>query len=332
MDAPSINSFSTEFNSNASSELSTIHLPQAHVATTFVLAHSLLSDPFVTQAPLPAPVALSPNQPEHRVLWSSYSSSSSRPSPVYLGQGRYRLPDGTLHDINLGQGSLVDVVDADVLGSMTGTLSYVGSDEDESSGGGDDDHDGDDSSSPLRHTQSAPRQLQSRIRDVETVFSSQALREGFEELSRTIDELGGAVTSLIREVESRSQENEELRRLHDQRTQELAALETTVRRRDARIHRLSNLDICGRDTTPPDYSVDTATGHSSVLPANDVPAHTSPTPAARVGTNEDMAPSALGNRQSESMTPETRIRTDPPSSESRQSDSALLYQTPCHRG
>jgi hypothetical protein len=84
----------SRFSSSSSSEVSITRRSQNPPATTFALGGNMLPAQ-------PAPFSTGPalNQGD-RQLWSEWSSSSdSRPSPIYLGNGRYRLHDGTIHEI-----------------------------------------------------------------------------------------------------------------------------------------------------------------------------------------------------------------------------------------
>lgn len=79
--------------------LALIDRPQNPLTRDFAVADAILTDPFMQAAQ--AGPSTAPNATGGRRLWSEHDSSSSD-SRVYLENGRYRLHDGSIHEIPQG--------------------------------------------------------------------------------------------------------------------------------------------------------------------------------------------------------------------------------------
>ncbi|KAJ9611474.1 hypothetical protein H2200_004658 [Cladophialophora chaetospira] len=274
--------------------------PENPVGRDFALGSDTLPDPFVAASGPAAPNA--PIAPSGPLLWSDFSTSSdSRASPEYLGNGHYRLHDGTIHSIptsRRGRRPTRDPPHVDA-GSLEPAAMQNTSDESNDAGTSDPYSGENEESSPVSPI-IAVRNLDGAFQNLDRVAISQELQRPLRELARAVDQVVLVVDGLLRDMEAHAwnaqQRQRRLRHLEPQlesRTEELNNAYRIIQERDAEIHRLRNPEVFGEETTPPTYSSDVQAGHESVVRSasepltvvrhsSRAPAPSSPTPGAGV--------------------------------------------------
>ncbi|EXJ62376.1 hypothetical protein A1O7_02810 [Cladophialophora yegresii CBS 114405] len=260
------------------------HRPRNPMVQNFTVGSETLSDPFLADPGRAQ--ARGNNRREGHQLWSELSSSSdSRPSPVYQGNGVYVLHDGTIHDIRRSRRRIQEARGSQVR-SNRGDMRDTSSDEanhadrsDSPSGGSD--------SLPSRPPRTAVRRLQTVVSNLEG-FTSPAAREAVRDLEQAVDGVSAIVATLIHEMEVHAYNAEERRRRFAAQTSELVVAHRMIQARDREIARLSHPEVYGENATPPEYASDAQQDPQSVTvtrtPAGtqDNTNNNSPTPATVV--------------------------------------------------
>ncbi|ETI23761.1 hypothetical protein G647_05567 [Cladophialophora carrionii CBS 160.54] len=318
--------------------------PQNPMVQNFAVGSNTLPDPFMAGS----------ERCQAHQLWSELSSSSdSRPSPVYQGNGVYVLHDGTIHDIQHGRRH-VQVSPGSGVRSDQGDVQNVSSDEanqadrfDTPSGGSD--------SLPSSPPLTAIRRLHTAVSNLEG-FTSPAAREAVHDLEQAVDGVVAIIDTLLDDIEVHAFNAEERRRRLADQLSELAMAHRVIQERDREINRLNHPELYGENTTPPEYASDAQQDPRSVTRTpGRVQDNNSPTPATvvrRPASEGDhssdrqvsvtaeagsAAPSYCTSPDTESvvhsqtLAPQVVAQGSPASSQSRESDNIMLRRTPRFR-